>query len=317
MKITILEPLAVKEDQLKNIFKKLTDSGHKLEIYDTIAKDENEQIERMKDTDILVIANSPLGSKAIKSAENLKMIAVAFTGFDHVDMEACKERNILVSNASGYANTAVAELAVGMALDLYRNIISMDEKTRELKTKAGYRFRELKGKKVGIIGTGAIGSETAKLFHAFGCEILAYSNSEKKEILGLGGKYLSLEDLLKESDVISLHLPYNKSTERLIGENEFKLMKNDAIFINCARGQIVDNEALKNALNNDLIGGAGIDVFDKEPPLNEDESLLKAKNILLSPHIGYFTEEAMIKRAEITLKNIEGFLNNKPINVVS
>lgn len=317
MKITILEPLAVKEDQLKNIFKKLTDSGHKLEIYDTIAKDENEQIERMKDTDILVIANSPLGSKAIKSAENLKMIAVAFTGFDHVDMEACKERNILVSNASGYANTAVAELAVGMALDLYRNIISMNEKTRELKTKAGYRFRELKGKKIGIIGTGAIGSETAKLFHAFGCEILAYSNSEKKEILGLGGKYLSLEDLLKESDVISLHLPYNKSTERLIGENEFKLMKNDAIFINCARGQIVDNEALKNALNNDLIGGAGIDVFDKEPPLNEDESLLKAKNILLSPHIGYFTEEAMIKRAEITLKNIEGFLNNKPINVVS
>lgn len=317
MKITILEPLAVKEDQLKNIFKKLTDSGHKLEIYDTIAKDENEQIERMKDTDILVIANSPLGSKAIKSAENLKMIAVAFTGFDHVDMEACKERNILVSNASGYANTAVAELAVGMALDLYRNIISMDEKTRELKTKAGYRFRELKGKKVGIIGTGAIGSETAKLFHAFGCEILAYSNSEKKEILDLGGKYLSLEDLLKESDVISLHLPYNKSTERLIGENEFKLMKNDAIFINCARGQIVDNEALKNALNNDLIGGAGIDVFDKEPPLNEDESLLKAKNILLSPHIGYFTEEAMIKRAEITLENIEGFLNDKPINVVS
>lgn len=245
------------------------------------------------------------------------MIAVAFTGFDHVDMEACKERNILVSNASGYANTAVAELAVGMALDLYRNIISMDEKTRELKTKAGYRFRELKGKKVGIIGTGAIGCETAKLFYAFGCEILAYSNSEKKEILDLGGKYLSLEDLLKKSDIVSLHLPYNKSTERLIGEKEFKLMKKDAIFINCARGQIVDNEALKEALNNDLIAGAGIDVFDKEPPLNEDESLLKAKNILLSPHIGYFTEEAMIKRAEITLENIEGFLNDKPINVVS
>lgn len=317
MKITILEPLAVKEDQLKILFKKLTNSGHKLEIYDTIAKNESEQIERIKDTDILVIANSPLGSKAIKSTENLKMIAVAFTGFDHVDMEACKERNILVSNASGYANTAVAELAVGMALDLYRNIISMDEKTRELKTKAGYRFRELKGKKVGIIGTGAIGCETAKLFHAFGCEILAYSNSEKKEILDLGGKYLSLEDLLRQSDIVSLHLPYNKSTERLIGEKEFKLMKKDAIFINCARGQIVDNEALKKALNNDLVAGAGIDVFDKEPPLNENESLLKAKNILLSPHIGYFTEEAMIKRAEITLENIEGFLNDKPINIVS
>lgn len=317
MKITILEPLAVKEDLLKDIFKKLTNSGHELEIYDTIAKDEDEQIERMKDTDILVIANSPLGAKSIKSAKNLKMIAVAFTGFDHVDMEACKERNILVSNASCYANIAVAELAVGMALDLYRNIISMDEKTRELKTKAGYRFRELRGKKVGIIGTGAIGCETAKLFHAFGCEILAYSNSEKKEILDLGGKYLSLEEVLKQSDIISLHLPYNKSTERLIGENEFKLMKKDAIFINCARGQILDNKALKDALNNELIAGAGIDVFDIEPPLTQEEPLLKAKNALLSPHIGYFTEEAMIKRAEITLENIEGFLNDKPINVVS
>ncbi|WP_103981328.1 NAD(P)-dependent oxidoreductase [Helcococcus massiliensis] len=317
MNITVLEPLAVKKDLLRDIFKKLTDSGHELEIYDTIAKDEDEQIERMKDTDILVIANSPIGAKAIKSAKNLKTIAVAFTGFDHVDMEACEERNILVSNASGYANTAVAELAVGMALDLYRNIISMDEKTRELKTKSGYRFRELRGKKVGIIGTGAIGCETAKLFHAFGCEILAYSNSEKKEILDLGGKYLSLEDLLKQSDIVSLHLPYNKSTERLIGENEFKLMKKDVIFINCARGQIVDNEALKDALNNSLIAGAGIDVFDIEPPLLENDPLLSAKNTLLSPHIAYFTEESMIKRAEITLENIEAFLNNKPINVVS
>ncbi|WP_311487899.1 NAD(P)-dependent oxidoreductase [uncultured Helcococcus sp.] len=317
MNITVLEPLAVKKDLLRDIFKKLTNSGHELEIYDTIAKDEDEQIERMKDTDILVIANSPLGAKAIKSAKNLKMIAVAFTGFDHVDMEACKERNILVSNASGYANTAVAELAVGMALDLYRNIISMDEKTRELKTKSGYRFRELRGKKVGIIGTGAIGCETAKLFHAFGCEILAYSNSEKKEILDLGGKSLSLEDLLKQSDIVSLHLPYNKSTERLIGENEFKLMKKDVIFINCARGQIVDNKALKDALNNSLIAGAGIDVFDIEPPLLENDPLLSAKNTLLSPHIAYFTEESMIKRAEITLENIEAFLNNKPINVVS
>ncbi len=109
MKITILEPLAVKEDILRGIFKKLTDHGHTLKIYDHIAKDEKEQIERVKNTDILVIANSPLGRSVIKSAKNLKMIAVAFTGFDHVDMETCKEKNILVSNASGYANTAVAE----------------------------------------------------------------------------------------------------------------------------------------------------------------------------------------------------------------
>lgn len=317
MKITILEPLAVKEDILRGIFKKLTDHGHTLKIYDSIAKDEKEQIERVKDTDILVIANSPLGGDVIKSAKNLKMIAVAFTGFDHVDMEACKESNILVSNASGYANTAVAELAVGMALELYRNIIVMDEKTRELKTKGGYRFRELKGKVVGVIGTGAIGSETAKLFNAFGCDILAYSNSENKKVLDLGGKYVSLEELLKSSDIVTVHLPYNKSTERLIGEKEFKLMKEDAIFINCARGQVVDNEALRDALNNDVIAGAGIDVFDKEPPLLENDPVINSKNVLVTPHMGYFTEEAMISRAEITVDNIDGFLNNKPMNVVS
>ena len=317
MKITILEPLAVKEDILRGIFKKLTDHGHTLKIYDHIAKDEKEQIERIRDTDILVIANSPLGGDVIKSAKNLKMIAVAFTGFDHVDMEACKERNILVSNASGYANTAVAELAVGMVLELYRNIISMNEKTRELKTKEGYRFRELKGKVFGVIGTGAIGSETAKLFHAFGCDILAYSNSENKKVLDLGGKYVSLEELLKSSDVVTVHLPYNRSTERLIGEKEFKLMKEDAVFINCARGQVVDNEALRDALNNDVIAGAGIDVFDKEPPLLENDPVINSKNVLVTPHVGYFTEEAMISRAEITVENINGFLNNKLVNVVS
>lgn len=317
MKITILEPLAVKEDILRGIFKKLTEHGHTLKIYDHIAKDEKEQIERVRDTDILVIANSPLGGDVIKSAKNLKMIAVAFTGFDHVDMEACKEKNILVSNASGYANTAVAELSVGMALELYRNIIAMDEKTRELKTKAGYRFRELKGKVVGVIGTGAIGSETAKLFKAFGCDILAYSNNENKEVLDLGGKYVSLEELLRSSDIVTVHLPYNKTTERLIGEKEFNLMKKDAVFINCARGQVVDNEALKDALNNNIIAGAGIDVFDKEPPLLENDPVINSKNVLVTPHIGYFTEEAMISRAEITVDNIYGFLNNKPVNVVS
>ena len=138
-----------------------------------------------------------------------------------------------------------------------------------------------------------------------------------KKVLDLGGKYVSLEELLKSSDIVTVHLPYNKSTERLIGEKEFKLMKEGAVFINCARGQVVDNEALKNALNNNIIAGAGIDVFDKEPPLLENDPVINSKNVLVTPHIGYFTEEAMISRAKITVDNIDGFLNNKPMNVVS
>ncbi|MDO5017702.1 MAG: NAD(P)-dependent oxidoreductase [Lagierella massiliensis] len=317
MKITVLEPLAVKEDILRNIFKDLTDKGHELEIFDSISKDEEEQIKRTSDTDILVIANSPLREKAIRSMKKLKMISVAFTGFDHVDMDVCKEKGIVVSNASGYANTSVAELSVGFAIELFRNIKQMDKKTREFETKAGFRFRQIKDKNVGIIGTGAIGIETAKLFRAFGANILAYSNRKKEEILKIEGRYLRLEELLKASDIVTVHLPFNESTKRLIGKKEFELMKKDAIFINCARGQVVDNEALKDALNKGEIAGAGIDVFDKEPPLDEKDPLLEAKNCIVSPHIGYFTEEAMISRAEITKKNIESYLDKKPINVVS
>ncbi len=316
MKISILEPLAVSEEKLRSMSEYITNQGHELVIYDSISEDDRELIKRVEDTDIAIIANSPFRREVIESAKKLKMLTVAFTGVDHVDMEACRERDILVSNAAGYSTNSVAELVYGMIISLYRNLVPLDEITREGGTKSGYRQRDVKGKVLGVIGTGEIGIDVAKLGKAFGCEVLAYNRSKKQELIDLGVEYLELEELLSRSDIVSIHLPFTKETEGIIGKKELKLMGSEAILINAARGPIVNIPELTDALNKGVIAGAGIDVFDIEPPLEKDYPILSAKNTVLAPHIGFATEEAMIRRAEITFDNVDSWLNNKPKNIV-
>lgn len=316
MKITILEPLAVSDEKLREMSKYITDKGHELVIYDSISKDDEELIERVKDSHIAIIANSPFRKEVIQSAKNLKMIAVAFTGVDHVDMKTCREQDILVSNAAGYSTNSVAELVYGMIISLYRNIVPLDKLTRDGKTKSGYRQRDVKGKVLGVVGTGSIGSEVAKLGLAFGCEVLAYNRSKNQKLIDLGIEYLELDELLKKSDIVSIHLPLTEQTEGIIGKKELELMGSESILINAARGPIVNIPELTDALNKGIIGGAGIDVFDTEPPLDKDYPILSAKNTVLAPHIGFATEEAMVRRAEITFDNVDSWLKNEPKNMV-
>src|SRR5699024_140181 len=264
-------------------------------------EDKTEDIEvlkdRVKDAEILVIANMPLKGEVISAAENLKMISVAFTGVDHVDLDVCKEEDIKVSNAAGYSTSSVAELAYGLIISLLRNIVPLDEVTRLGQTAAGYSQFDLSGKNLGVIGTGAIGSKVAEIGLAFGCNVFAYNRSEKDELKKLGVKYLTLDELLKESDIVTIHLPNTKETEGLINKTKIRLMKPTALLINTARGPIVDNNALAQALKDGKIAGAGVDVFDMEPPLPKDYPLLNAPNIVVTPHIGFATKEAMIRRA--------------------
>lgn len=316
MKITILEPLGVSEEELREIGKPITDAGHELVIYNEHTSDVEVLKERVKDTDILVIANSPLSGEVINAAENLKMISVAFTGVDHVDLETCKERDILVSNAAGYSTPAVAELAFGLMISVFRAIVPLDKVTREGGTMAGYRQRELHGKTIGLVGTGAIGSKVAEVGLAFGCDVIAYNRSENQDLKAKGVKYMDLEDILKESDIVSVHLPLTAETKGLIDEDKLRLMKEDAILINTARGPIIDNAALAKILNQGKIAGAGIDVFDMEPPLDKDYPLLKADNAVVAPHIGFASEEAMVRRAHIAFNNVSGWMDEKPVNVI-
>lgn len=316
LKITVLEPLGVSEEDLRVIAKPITDNGHILILHSDKTSDVDVLKVRIKDSDILVIANSPLKREVIEAAENLKMISVAFTGYDHVDLDICKERKISVCNAAGYSTHSVAELAYGLMISLLRKIVPLDKVTRDGGTMAGYRQNDLYGKTIGVIGTGAIGKRVANLGLAFGCNVLAYNRSKDEELINQGVKYMDLDDVLNKSDIVTIHLPLTDDTRGLINEDRLKLMKKDALLINTARGPIVDNEALAKALNEGWIAGAGIDVFDMEPPIPRDYALLNSNNIVLTPHIGFATEEAMVRRANIAFSNVDSWIKDKPKNVV-
>jgi D-3-phosphoglycerate dehydrogenase len=317
MKIVMIEPINISMLKMEEYKKRFEVEGHQLEAYSTRAESDEEMIKRAEDADILIIANQPLPGEVVNSCKNLKMISVAFTGFDHIDLKACQENDILVSNSSGYANQAVAELVFGLTIDLMRKIKASDQAVRDTKTREGLIGNELAGKNFGIVGFGSIGQKTARIAKAFGCNILVDNHKEYDLVGESEVEQLNLDELMQKSDIVSLHVPLKPSTENLIDAEKLALMKKDAILINTARGPVVDSQALADALNKGEIAGAGIDVFEMEPPIPVDHPLLNAQNTILTPHTAFATEEAFLKRAEIVFTNIEKWLAGKPQNVVS
>ena len=315
MKISLLEPLGVPERVIREMSAKLTKSGHEFVYYDTKTTDPKELAERSKDSDIVMIANNPYPNEVVEAAEKLKMLAVAFTGIDHVGLAACKKKSVAVCNCAGYSNETVAELTVGLAVGVLRHARQADEAARTGKTAAGLTGREICGRTVGIVGTGRIGVRAAQLFGAFGASLLGFARHESEAARASGIRFVGLEKLLQNSDIVSLHLPLTAETRKMFGKKQFDQMKPGAIFLNCARGAIVDNGALAEALNTGRIAGAGVDVFDMEPPIPQDYPLLHAKNILLTPHVAFASEESMLRRAKIEFDNVEAYLAGKPQNV--
>lgn len=313
MKIVLLEDLGVAPEIIEKEAEKLKAMGHTFEVY---ARTTDVEVlkEETKDADIIVLANMPLDAAVVEADPHLKFIDVAFTGVDHVPVALCKEKGIAISNASGYANDAVAELVAMMSIDRLRHVRELEERCREGKTKAGIRGNLLKGKTVGIVGAGSIGTTTAKLLKAFGCKILGFRRQPITD--PVYDAQVDLDTLLKESDIVSLHVPLTASTRHMIGKEQLALMKPTAVLINTARGAAVDQQALADALNAGQIAGAGIDVFDMEPPLPVDHPLLQAKNAIVTPHIGFDSVESMEKRAEIVFDNLYAFLEGKQLNPI-
>lgn len=314
MKIVLLESLSIPSEDLNEYVKLLKEQGHSVEQYERNL-DEDIQIERVKDADIIIIANMPLTGNVISKCKNLKYINVAFTGVDDVDLNAAKQMGVSVSNASGYATEAVAEFVLGTIISRLRNIVAVDKRCREGKTKDGLVGRELNGKTIGIIGTGAIGMRTAELCHTFHCDILAYDVIPKKDAPKYI-KYVSLEELLVSSDIITVHCPLTDGTYHLINKERIGMMKPRAILINAARGLVVDSQALANALNLGKIEGAVIDVFETEPPLDISHPLLHARNTIVTPHIAFASDESMKKRAKIVFDNIESWIKGEQKNII-
>lgn len=315
MKVKLIEPLVITEEAIDKLSKEIKNMGHEFIYYNTKTTDIEEMKKRVSDADILMIANNPLPNEVIEFAPNLKMISIAFTGFDHIGNLA-KEKNITICNAAGYANNAVAELVIGLTLDLMRNINKCNSVIRKGGTIAGLIGGEIKGKTVGIVGTGRIGTMTANLFKCMGANLLGYDIVENQEAKNLGIKYVEIDELMKNSDIISLHLPLNETTKGFISKEKLELMKKTSILINCARGGVVNNNALAEILNKEKIAGAGIDVFDMEPPIPSDYPLLNAKNTILTPHVAFASHESMEIRAKITFENVINYLKGNPTNIV-
>ena len=234
MKIVLMEPLGISKEKLESLALNITSLGHEFISYDAFTLDHEELKARAEGADALIIANHPLPGDVIRACDNLKFISVAFVGIDHVDVEACKEKGILISNTGGYCNDAVAELAVGLTIDCLRNISKGDASVQSLGGKAGLQGNELFGKTVGIVGTGAIGLRTAEIFKVFGCKLLGFSRTEKQAAKDLGIEYVSLHELMERSDIISVHTPLTPDTKGLIGPDEIAAMKQGAILINTA-----------------------------------------------------------------------------------
>lgn len=314
MKIKLIEPLGVEENVIRQLATKFKDMGHEFCYYSNKTTDVDELKKRVCDANILMIANNPLPNEVISEAEKLEMISVAFTGIDHIGKEAIREKEIMVCNSAGYSNDSVAELVIGLTIDLLRNISTCNQVTRNGGTIKGLVGSELKGKTIGIIGTGKIGLTVAKLYKAFGCKLIGFTPHPSEAGKEIGIQYMSIEEVMSQSDIVTLHLPLKDSTRGFISRERLSLMKETAIIINCARGPVVDNKALAEFLNEGLIAGAGIDVFDMEPPIPSDYVILSAKNTILTPHVAFATKESMIKRAEIVFENVVKYLEGNPQN---
>jgi len=293
MKVLVCDP--IHEDGIKI----LKDAGFEVDVDSNISYEELK--EKVRDYNVLVVrSRTKVTREIIEAGENLRVVGRAGAGIDNIDVEAAKERGIIVLNTPEAPAIAVAELTMGLLLSLARQIPRADRSMKEGKwAKKEFRGWQLNGKTFGIVGLGHIGEKVARLAKAFGMKILITKRTPPSpEILKeLEAEFVPLDELLRRSDIISLHVPLTPQTRHMIGEREIQLMKDGAFIINTSRGAVIDEKALFNALKSGKLGGAALDVYEIEPP--RDYSLMRLPHVVCTPHIGAQTVEA--QRAAATL----------------
>ena len=300
-----------------------------------------ENVAKFKDYEIIsCFINSQLSKEVLEKLPNLKFIATRSTGFDHLDLNVCKAKGVLVANVPGYGSHTVAEYTFGLLICLVRKIYDAYHRVRETGSfdLTGLKGRELFNKTLGVIGTGRIGINVIKIANGFGMKVIAYDKYPNDELeQQLDFIYVSFEELLKQADIITLHVPYNTETHHLLNKNNISLIKTGAYVINTSRGGVIETEALYQALKSGQIAGAALDVLEEEESVKEEQELLvKGKiaeseklktillnhifidldNVIVSPHNAFNTEEALENIVATTIENIDGYLKGKPINLV-
>ncbi len=310
MKIVVVDHVYLEEKHIKRL-RTLGD----LKIFKEPPKTPAELKKRIAEAGIVIVGWSHLTRDIIDSAKKLKMISIWATTCHYADLEAAKERGITVTHVPGYATESVAEYTFALLLASARKLNLADRHVR--KGHFDWRpfgGRELAGKTLGIIGTGTIGCRVAEIAIAFHMQVLGYDkypNPKRAEEIGF--KYVDLNKLLKDSDVVTLHVTLTPETEKLIGKKEVAIMKNNAVIINTSQGKVIDEKALAAALKSDKLSCAGLDVLEEEPP-PKNNPLFKLDNTVLSPHIGFNTVEAEARCTDICVDNVAKFIEGKQQN---
>ena len=300
--------------------------GSSLKVYDRTGYDldaEYKVIERIETADIVLTNKTPISREAIIKAKNLKYIGVLATGYNVVDVEAAKDKGIVVTNIPTYGTAAVAQMTIALLLEVCHHIGHHSE---EVKRGAwttnpdwcfwNYPLIELANKTIGIIGYGRIGEGVGSIAKALGMKVLAYDRSPDSSLENHSLKFVELEELFEKSDVISLHCPLFDSTRGIINKESISKMKDGVIIINTSRGPLIVEKDLAEALNCGKVAAAAVDVVSSEP-IKEDNPLLSAKNVIITPHIAWAPIEARIRLMDIAIDNLAKFLEGEAVNVVN
>jgi len=294
--------------------------------------------EKIKDFDIIsVFIYSNIDKVIISKLKNAKAIITRSTGFDHIDIKECNEKRIKVYNVPRYGSNTVAEYTFALMLALTRKIVKANERVRKLDFNLeGLRGIDIKGKTLGIVGLGEIGTHVAEIAKGFGMSIIVFTKTkDAKLVKKFGFRYVDFNYLLRNSDVITFHVPLTPQTKHMINMKNFGLIKKGAILINTSRGEVVETEAIIKALNKNILSGAGLDVLEAEELIKderglfskrhskeqarevlEDNILLKHENVIVTPHNAFNTNEALRRILDVTIQNVKNSANNKNENQV-
>ena len=276
---------------------------------------QNEVKERICDSDVLILNKVKLNSENLPYAKKLKLICITATGFDNVDIDYCKEHNIGVCNVAGYSTDSVVQLTIAMAFSLATNLTFFDKysKSGEYTSSNIFNcvkpvFHEISGMTWGVVGLGNIGKKVADIAKAMGCRVLAYKRTPVSDF-----ECVDIDTLCEESDIITLHTPLNADTKHLVNKERLKLMKKNAILINVARGAVVDENAVTEAIINGELGGLGIDVYSTEPMQKDSpyQKLLGRDNVIFTPHMAWGAYEARQRCVDEVCENIKSFIEGK------
>ncbi len=320
MHITFFETHPWEEAELKKTFK-----GHQLQFFsETLTLKNSKQASKAEILSVYIY--SKVTKEILELFPNLRLITTRSTGYDHLDLQACRNRNIIVCNVPSYGENTVAEHAFALLLELSRRVTQTRKVVlEERRPLSMIPCFDLKGKTIGVVGTGRIGLSSIRIANGFGMKVIAQDIYENKEAAKeLGFSYLPLEKLLKESDVITLHVLLTDQTRHLINSKNIRNLKKGAVIINTSRGPVIETDALVHALKSGSVAAAGLDVLEDEEnlldpdkyPTPEQAYLLKNPNVIYTPHSAFYSKESIQRILATTIENIQSFLKKSPINTI-